>query len=91
MIRSTDLLIELLESTSALARKLVPDRPRVSTVEATSLTFLKRDRQLGVLDEFTPERLRLESRGMHRKSNPPENRSGGNQAVGNQAGGTKAA
>lgn len=91
MIRSTDLLIELLEATSALARKLVPDRPRVSTVDAPSLTFLKRDRQLGVLDEFTPERLRLESRGMHRRPNPPENRSGGNQAVGNQAGGTKAA
>jgi hypothetical protein len=80
MIRSTDLLIELLDVTSALARKLVLGRARVSMAQVPTIAFSTRGRQGGVIDNHSLDRLRPDSRGIDRKASPPKNKSGGKAA-----------
>jgi hypothetical protein len=73
MIRSTDLLIELLDITSAIARKLSPVQPTLPAEQAPSIPFPTRERETGTLDDVAIERLRLHSRGVGQKPPPPSN------------------
>jgi hypothetical protein len=67
MIRSTDLLIELLDITSAIARKLSPGQPALPTEQAPSIPFPTQECETGMLDDLAIERLYLHSRDARRK------------------------
>ena len=83
MIRSTDLLIELLEMTSALARKLSLGRPMVSTAPAPLIPFStgKPARGGKLDDELAFEPLRLDSPSVRQEPTTRANDAGRGKAA----------